>query len=57
MMMSRHQTAEQNHNTKRDDKSFENVVNFKHFGAKITNQIQFTKKLRTDYIWGMLVIF
>jgi hypothetical protein len=38
MLMSRHQNAEQNHNIKIGDRSFENVAQFKYLGTTITNQ-------------------
>jgi hypothetical protein len=41
-------TAEKYHNIKTGYKSFENVEHFKYFGATITNENPFTKKLRAD---------
>jgi hypothetical protein len=38
MFMSHHQTAGQNRNMKTANRSFENVVQFKYLGMKVTNQ-------------------
>jgi hypothetical protein len=38
MLLSRHQNAGQNHNIKLDDRSFENVAQFKYLGTTVTNQ-------------------
>jgi hypothetical protein len=45
MVMSRNQTAGQNHNVKIDSKSFERVEEFKYLGTNLT---PFMKKLRAD---------
>jgi hypothetical protein len=37
MVMSRDQNAGQNHNIKTDNKSFENVEQFKYLGTTLTN--------------------
>jgi hypothetical protein len=37
MMLSCHQNAGQNHDTKRANKFFENVAQFKYFGITVTN--------------------
>jgi hypothetical protein len=38
MLLSRHQNAGQNQNTKIGDGSFENVAQFKYLGMTVTNQ-------------------
>jgi hypothetical protein len=38
MLLSRHQNAEQNHDTKIGDRSFENVAQFQYLGTTVTNQ-------------------
>jgi hypothetical protein len=49
--MSCHQNAGQNHNLLIATTSFENVAKFKNM--RTVTKIAF-KKLRADYIWGML---
>jgi hypothetical protein len=46
--MSLHQTTEQNHKVKAANKAFENWGKLKYLGTTVTNQIAFTKKLRTE---------
>jgi hypothetical protein len=38
MLLSHHQNAEQNHNIKIGDRSFENVAQFKYLGMTVTHQ-------------------
>jgi hypothetical protein len=38
MLLSRHQNADQNHNIKIGDRSFENVAQFRYLGTIVTNQ-------------------
>lgn len=48
-----HQNAEQSHSMKVASKSSETVIKFKYLGKTLTNKT-FRKKLRTDYIRGLL---
>jgi hypothetical protein len=50
--MHRQQNRDQNHNILTANKSFENMAKFIYLGR--VTKITFKKKLRTDYIWGML---
>jgi hypothetical protein len=63
MLLSRHQNAGQNHDTKIAIRSFENVAQFKYLGTTITNQnfIQEEIKSRVDSgnacyhsVWNLL---
>jgi hypothetical protein len=36
--MSRYHNARKNHNTKRDNRSLENLAQFKYLGTSVTNQ-------------------
>jgi hypothetical protein len=38
MLLSRHQNAGQNHDTKTGNRCFENVAQFKYLGTTVTNQ-------------------
>jgi hypothetical protein len=39
MLLSRHQNAGQNHDTKITNRSFENLAEFKYLGTTVTDQI------------------
>jgi hypothetical protein len=46
MLLSRHQNAEQNHDIKTANSSFENVAQFKYLGSKIANQNFIQEKIK-----------
>jgi hypothetical protein len=46
MLLSRHQNAGKNHNTKTGDRSFENVAQFKYLGTTVTNQNLIQKEIK-----------
>jgi hypothetical protein len=50
VLLSRHQNAEQNHDVKIANRSFENMAQFKYFGTTVTNQklIQEETKMRMN---------
>jgi hypothetical protein len=48
MLISRHQSAGQNHNLNKTIRSFENVAKLRYLGTTITIGIAFVKKLRAD---------
>jgi len=54
--MSRDQHAVQNHNIMVGNKSFERVEQSRYLGTTITNKFAFRKKLRVDWMQGMLAI-
>jgi hypothetical protein len=47
MVMSRDQNAEQNHNIKIDDKSFERVEQFEYLGTALTNQNSIREEIKS----------
>jgi hypothetical protein len=54
MVMSHHENERQIHTLLSANKSYGNVVKFKCLGITGTNTTEFTKKLRVEYIQGML---
>jgi hypothetical protein len=48
MLKSRHHNAEQNHNLKTENRSFENVGEFKYLGTTVTNKNFIQEELRGD---------
>jgi hypothetical protein len=48
MLLFRHQIAGQNEDIKIASRSFENMVQFKHLGATVTNQNLIQDELRAD---------
>jgi hypothetical protein len=56
MVMSQDQHAEQNHNLKIGNKSFEMVEKFKYLGMTLTSQFLFMEKLSAGSNQGMLTV-
>jgi hypothetical protein len=56
MVLPFHQNVRQDPNLLIANKSFKNVAKFKYFRT-VVKKITFMKKLRADYIWGMLATF
>jgi hypothetical protein len=54
MLVSRHQNAGQNHYINITNIFFANKTELKDLEMAVTNEITFTDKLGTDYIWGIL---
>jgi hypothetical protein len=46
MLLSRRQNAGQNHDTKIDNRSIQNVAHFKYLGTIVTNEIFFREKIK-----------
>jgi hypothetical protein len=46
MLLSRHQTAGQNHNIQIGDRSFENVAQFRYLGTTVTDQNVIQEEIR-----------
>jgi hypothetical protein len=46
MLLSRRQNAEQNHDIKTANRTFENVAQFKYFGTTVTNQILIQEEIK-----------
>ena len=52
MVMSRDQNAGRNHNTKRDNKSFDRVEQFKYLGTTLRNQNSIYKEIKSRLTSG-----
>jgi hypothetical protein len=52
MLLSRHQNAGQNHDIKRANRCFENVVQFRYLGTTVTNQNLFQDEIKKRLDWG-----
>jgi hypothetical protein len=48
ILLPHHKNAGQSHDIKIDNRSFENVAQFKYLGMTVTNQNLFRRKLRGD---------
>jgi hypothetical protein len=46
MLLSHHQNAGQNHDIKIDNRSFENVAEFRYLGTTVTNQNSFQEVIK-----------